>query len=196
VLVSEAIDQACERPGQISIQAKVGPTKVETMLIGKMFGPEQPRTGLALGCHGDAVLLAAVGIICLVFADRSRKHRAIKIFASKPQPVATSARTRSEFSQSNRSPETENSIRPFSSPKQRPGQPSGLILEVGTLPILSRTLFAAQRMGATRIMCWLTPPPGEECSVRYYLTGRLPKSVEVDRGSAGVSIPNDTAHYQ
>src|SRR6266403_1799680 len=130
---------------------------------------------------------AAVGLICFVLLTRSRKHRGSKIFASTTATVATSPRARANSS-SNRSPENEIVFIIFlAEGEARGSQFSASLSRVGTLPILLRTIFAAQKAGATRIMVVADPTTRRRVQRALFFTGRLPESVEWIEAAAGAS---------
>src|SRR5258706_7330197 len=60
----------------------------------------------------------------------------------------------------------------------RASQISASLSKVGTLPILLRTIFAAQKAGATRIMVVADPTIRRKVQRALFFTGRLPESVE------------------
>src|SRR5882757_4232470 len=151
-LVIEALTKLVNVLGNFN-PGNIGTYEGGTLLIGKMFGLSSP-TGFALGLSRRlrSFFWAAVGLICFVLLTRSRKHRGSKIFASTTATVATSPRARANSS-SNRSPENEIVFAIFlAEGEARGSQFSASLSKVGTLPILLRTIFAAQKAGATRIM--------------------------------------------
>jgi phosphatidylglycerophosphate synthase len=130
---------------------------------------------------------AAVGLICFALLTRSRKHRGSKIFASTTATVATSPRARANSS-SKRSPENEVVFAIFLAEEQARGsQFSASLCRVGTLPILLRTIFAAQKAGATRIMVLADPTIRRKVQRALFFTGRLPESVEWIEAAGGAS---------
>src|SRR5258706_14970447 len=69
----------------------------------------------------------------------------------------------------------------------RASQISASLSRVGTLPILLRTIFAAQKAGATRIMVVVDPTVRRKVQRALFFTGRLPESVEWIEAVAGDS---------
>ena len=196
-LVIEALTKLVNVLGNFN-PGNIGTYEGGTMLIGKMFGLSSP-TGLALGLSRRlrSFFWAAVGLICFVLLTRSRRHRGSKIFASTTATVATSPRARANSS-SNRSPENEIVFAIFLAEGEAWGsQFSAALSRVGTLPILLRTIFAAQKAGATRIMVVADPTTRRKvraCVVLYRATSRI---CRVDRGSRWrLSLPTITAHCQ
>jgi phosphatidylglycerophosphate synthase len=181
-LVIEALTKLVNVLGNFN-PGNIGTYEGGTMLIGKMCGLSS-ATGLALGLSRRlrSFFWAAVGIICFVLLTRSRKHRGSKILASTTATVATSPRARANSS-SNRSPENEIVFAVFLAE----GEARGSLSRVGTLPILLRTIFAAQKAGATRIMVVADPTIRRKVQRALFFTGRLPESVEWVEAAAGAS---------
>src|SRR5260370_4211078 len=160
-----------------------------TMLIGKMLGLSS-ATGLAWGLlrRLRSFFWAAVGAICFILLTRSRKHRGSKIFASTTATVATSPGARANSSSN---PSQENEIVfviSLADGEARGSQFSASLSRVGTLPILLRTIFAAQKAGATRIMVVAEPIIGRKVQRALFFTGRLPQPVEWIAATAGPSL--------
>jgi phosphatidylglycerophosphate synthase/CTP:molybdopterin cytidylyltransferase MocA len=186
-LVIEALTKLVNVLGNFN-PGNIGTYEGGTMLIGKMFGLSSP-TGLALGLSRRlrSFFWAAVGLICFVLLTRSRRHRGSKIFAGTTATVATSPRARANSS-SNRSPENEIVFAIFlAEGEARGGQFSAALCRVGTLPILLRTIFAAQKAGATRIVVVADPTVRRRVQRALFFTGRLPESVEWIEAAAGAS---------
>ena len=166
----------------------IGTYEGGTMLIGKMFGLSN-ATGLALGLSRRlrSFFWAAVGVICFVLLTRSRKHRGSKIPASTTARVATSPTARANSS-SNRSPGNEIVFAIFLAEGEATGsQFSASLSRVGTLPILLRTILAAQKAGATRLIVVADPITRRKVQRALFFTGRLPESVEWIEAAAGAS---------
>jgi phosphatidylglycerophosphate synthase/CTP:molybdopterin cytidylyltransferase MocA len=186
-LVIEALTKLVNVVGNFN-PGNIGTYEGGTMLIGKMFGLSSP-TGLALGLSRRlrSFFWAAVGLICFVLPTRSRRHRGSKIFAGTTATVATSPSARANSS-SNHSPENEIVLAIFlAEGEARGGQFSAALSRVGTLPILLRTIFAAQKAGATRIMVVADPTIRRKVQRALFFTGRLPESVEWIEAAAGAS---------
>ena len=186
-LVIEALTKLVNVLGNFN-PGNIGTYEGGTMLIGKMFRLSSP-TGLALGLSRRlrSFFWAAVGLICFVLLTRSRRHRGSKILASTTATVVTSPKTRANSS-SNRSPENEIVFAIFLAEGEASGsQFSAALSRVGTLPILLRTIFAAQKAGATRIMVVADPTIRRKAQRALFFTGRLPESVEWIEAAAGAS---------
>ena len=186
-LVIEALTKLVNVLGNFN-PGNIGTYEGGTMLIGKMFGLSN-ATGLALGLSRRlrSFFWAAVGAICFILLTRSRKHRESKILASTTAAVATSPRAPANSS-SNRSSENEIVFAIFlADGEARGSQFSASLSRVGTLPILLRTIFAAQKAGATRIMVVADPNIRRKAQRALFFTGRLPESVEWIEAVAGPS---------
>jgi phosphatidylglycerophosphate synthase len=187
-LVIEALTKLVNVLGNFN-PGNIGTYEGGTMLIGKMCGLSS-ATGLALGLSRRlrSFFWAAVGIICFVLLTRSRKHRGSKILASTTATVATSPRAQANSS-SNRSAENQIVFAIFlDEGEARDSQFSAPLSRVGTLPILLRTIFAAQKAGATRIMVVADPATKRKVRRALFFTGRLPESVEWIEAAVGTSL--------
>jgi phosphatidylglycerophosphate synthase len=186
-LVIEALTKLVNVLGNFN-PGNIGTYEGGTMLIGKMFGLSS-ATGLALGLSRRlrSFFWAAVGLVCFVLLTRSRKDRGSQIVVSTTAAVATSPRARANSS-SNRSPENEIVFVIFlAEAEARGSQFSASLSRVGTLPILLRTIFAAQKAGATRIRVVADPTIRRKVQRALFFTGRLPESVEWIEAAAGAS---------
>jgi phosphatidylglycerophosphate synthase/choline kinase len=187
-LVIEALTKLVNVLGNFN-PGNIGTYEGGTMLIGKMFGLSS-ATGLALGLSRRlrSLFWAAVGVICFVLLTRSGKHGGSKIFASTTATVETSPGAQANSS-INRSPKDEIVFAIFLADGE-PGnrQFSSSLYRVGTLPILLRTIFAAQKAGATRIMVVADPIIRRKVQRALFFTGRLPESVEWIEAAAGASL--------
>ena len=187
-LVIEALTKLVNVLGNLS-PGNIGTYEGGTMLIGKMLGLNS-ATGLALGLSRRlrSFFWAAVGVICLVLLTRSRNQCGSKIFASTTATVATSPRAGANSS-SNRSPGNEIVFAIFLAEGETTGsQLNASLSRVGTLPILLRTMFAAQKAGATRILVVADPTIRRKMQSALSFTGRLRESVEWIEAAVGLSI--------
>jgi phosphatidylglycerophosphate synthase len=187
-LVIEALTKLVNVLGNLN-PGNIGTYEGGTMLIGKMFGLSS-ATGLALGLSRRlrSFFWAAVGAICFILLTRSRKHRGSKIPGSTTATVATSPRAQANSSNS-RSPEDQIVFAIFLVEGEAKGsQFSASLSRVGTLPILLRTILAAQKAGATRIMVAANPTIRRKVQRALFFTGRLPESVDWIEAAAGASI--------
>jgi phosphatidylglycerophosphate synthase len=187
-LVIEALTKLVNVLGNFN-PGNIGTYEGGTMLIGKMFGLSS-ATGLALGLSRRlrSFFWAAVGAICFVLLTRSRKYPGSKILGSSTRATATFRRAGANSS-SNRSPENQIVFAIFLAEGEATGsQFSASLSRVGTLPILLRTIFAAQKAGATRIMVVADPTIRRKVQRALFFTGRLPDSVEWIEAAAGTSL--------
>lgn len=187
-LVIEALTKLVNVLGSFN-PGNIGTYEGGTMLIGKMFGLSS-ATGLALGVSRRlrSFFWAAVGAICFILLTRSRKLRGSRIFGGTTATVAASPRAQTNSS-SNHSSENEIVFAIFLSEGEITGdQFSAPLSRVGTLPILLRTILAAQKAGATRIMVLADPATKRKVQRALFFTGRLPESVEWVEASVGASL--------
>jgi phosphatidylglycerophosphate synthase len=188
-LVIEALTKLLNVLGNFN-PGNIGTYEGGTMLIGKVFDLSS-TTGLALGLSRRlrSFFWAAVGAICFVLLTRSRKHRVSTIPESKTATVAPPSQRAQANSSSNRTPENEIVFAIFLAEEEANGsQFSAPLSRVGTLPILLRTIFAAQKAGATRIIVVADPTIGRNVQRALFFTGRLPESVEWVEASVGASL--------
>jgi phosphatidylglycerophosphate synthase len=184
-LVIEALTKLVNVLGNFN-PGNIGTYEGGTMLIGKMFGLSS-ATGLALGLSRRlrSLFWAAVGAVCFVLLTQSRKQGGSKILASTSATVATSP---SANSSSNRLPENGIVFAIFIAEAEATGsQFSGSLSRAGTLPILLRTILAAQKAGATRIVVVADPATRRKVRRALFFTGRLPESVEWIEAAVGAS---------
>ena len=177
-LVIEALTKLVNVLGNFN-PGNIGTYEGGTMLIGKMFGLSN-ATGLALGLSRRlrSFFWAAVGAICFIFLTRSRKDRESKILGSTRAGVAKSPGAPADSS-SNTSPENEIVFAIFlADGETKSSQFNASLSRVGTLPIVLRTILAAQKAGATRIMVVADPATKRRVQRALFFTGRLPESVE------------------
>jgi len=187
-LIIEALTKLVNVLGNFN-PGNIGTYEGRTMLIGKMFGLSG-ATGLALGLSRRlrSFFWAAVGAICFVLLTRSRKHRGSKILGSTTATTATFSGAQANSS-NNRSPENEIVFAIFLADGEARGVKfSPSLSRVGTLPILLRTIRAAQKAGATRIMVVADPITKRKVQRALFFTGRLPGSVEWIEAAAGTSL--------
>jgi phosphatidylglycerophosphate synthase len=187
-LVIEALTKLVNVLGNFN-PGNIGTYEGGTMLIGKMFGLSS-ATGLALGLSRRlrSLFWAAVGAICFILLTRSRKHRGTKILRGTPATVAASP---SAEANSPSSPSTQNEIvfAIFLADAEATGsQFSAPLSRVGTLPILLRTILAAQKAGATRIAVVADTTTKRKVQRALFFTGRLPESVEWIEAAADTSL--------
>ena len=177
-LVIEALTKLVNVLGNFN-PGNIGTYEGGTMLIGKMFGLSS-ATGLALGLSRRlrSFFWAAVGAICFVLLTRARKRRSSKTLESTTAPIAISAEVQANSSSK---PSLKNEIifAIFLANREATGsQLSSSLYRVGTLPILLRTILAAQKAGSSRIMIMADPITRRIVQRALFFTGRLPEPVE------------------
>lgn len=175
-LVIEALTKLVNVIGNIN-PGNIGTYEGGNMLIGKMFGLSG-AAGLALGLSRRlrSFFWSAVGAIWLFLLTRPGKRR--DSGSRESTPIANDARTQ---------------VNPVRYPPPVGGVTFAIILadgessssqirssitRVGSLPILLRTILAAQRAGATRIMVVIDAMARRSVQLDLFWTGRLPESVQ------------------
>jgi phosphatidylglycerophosphate synthase len=187
-LVIEALTKLVNVLGNFN-PGNIGTYEGGTMLIGKMFGLSS-ATGLALGLSRRlrSFFWAAVGAICFVLLTRPSKHRGSKIVVSAAPTIATPPGAQASSS-TNRSSTNEIVFAIFLADGEAQGsQFNAPLSRVGTLPILLRTILAAQKAGSTRIIVVADPITKRRVQRALFFTGRLPECVEWIEAAAGASL--------
>jgi phosphatidylglycerophosphate synthase/choline kinase len=187
-LVIEALTKLVNVLGNFN-PGNIGTYEGGTMLIGKMFGLSS-ATGLALGLSRRlrSFFWAAVGAICFVLLTRPSKHRGSKIVVSAAPTIATPPGAQASSS-TNRSSTNKIVFAIFLADGEAQGsQFNAPLSRVGTLPILLRTILAAQKAGSTRIIVVADPITKRRVQRALFFTGRLPECVEWIEAAAGASL--------
>jgi phosphatidylglycerophosphate synthase len=187
-LVIEALTKLVNVLGNFN-PGNIGTYEGGTMLIGKMFGLSS-ATGLALGLSRRlrSLFWAAVGTVCLVLMTRSRKRgnsgASEGTLATVPKSLAAHTKPSSSL------PSDGEIVFAIFLDDGEPGsrQFSSSLYRVGTLPILLRTIIAAQKAGSTRIMVVADPATRRKVQRALFFAGRLPESVEWIEAAAGASL--------
>ncbi len=187
-LVIEALTKLVNVVGNFN-PGNIGTYEGGTMLIGKLFGLSSP-TGLALGLSRRlrSFFWAAVGAVCLALMTRSRKRGNSGDFegtlATVPKSLAAHTKPSSSV------PSDGEIVFAIFLDDGEPGsrQFSSSLYRVGTLPILLRTILAAQKAGATHLMVVADPATRRNVQRALFFTGRLPESVEWIEAAAGASL--------
>jgi phosphatidylglycerophosphate synthase len=160
------------------------------MLIGKMFGMNG-ATGLALGLSRRlrSFFWAAVGVICLVLLTKpGKRRRDSENPGSTPASVAQDPTALAD-PLSNLPPVGEVAVAIFlPSGGANSSQFRSPLARVGSLPILLRTILAAQKAGPTRIMVVVDPITRPIVQRELFCTKRLPESVQWIEAAAGASL--------
>jgi phosphatidylglycerophosphate synthase len=186
-LVIEALTKLVNVLGNFN-PGNIGTYEGGTMLIGKMFGLSS-ATGLALGLSRRlrSLFWAAVGAVCFILLTRSRKHRGSKILGNTAATVVTAPAAQANSS-SNRSPKDEIVFAICLADGEPKNRQLTSLYRVGTLPILLRTILAAQKAGAKHIVVVAEPATRRKVQRALFFTGRLPESVEWIEAAVGNSL--------
>jgi uncharacterized protein (TIRG00374 family) len=187
-LVIEALTKLVNVLGNIN-PGNIGTFEGGNMLIGKMFGLSG-ATGLALGLARRlrSFFWAAVGVICLFLLTRPRKRRDSKNQASTPPSVVKDQIA--EADPLNSLPHAGKVAVAIFLPNggTNSNQYRPPLARVGSLPILLRTILAAQKLGPSRIMIVVDPIARLIVQRELFFTGRLPESVQWIAAAAGMPL--------
>ena len=187
-LVIEALTKLVNVMGNIN-PGNIGTFEGGNMLIGKMFGLSG-ATGLALGLARRlrSLFWAAVGAICLFLLTRPSKRRYSKIQESTPLSVAKDQIVQADPLSS--VPHVEKVAVAIFLPNDgtNSSQYRSPLARVGSLPILLRTILAAQKLGPSRIMIVVDPIARLSVQRELFLTGRLPEPVQWIAKDAGAHL--------
>ncbi len=183
-LVIEALTKLVNVVGNCN-PGNIGTYETGNMLIGKLFGlTSASGLALALARRLRALFWTAAGGICLVLLTRPkrRRDRGIKAGTDKKNPSAEedpsrTVSTAGEVTVAVFLTGQETHANPFRPPLAR----------VGSLPILLRTILAAQKARATRIMVAADRLTRLGVERELSSTKRLPRSVEWIETAAGTS---------
>jgi len=188
-LVIEALTKLVNVLGNIN-PGNIGTFEGGNMLIGKMFGLSG-ATGLALGLARRlrSFFWAAVGVICLFLLTRPRKRRDSRNQASTPPSVVKDRISQADPLDSLPHAGKVAVVILLPSGGTNSSQYRSPLARVGSLPILLRTILAAQKLGPSRIMVVVDPIARLSVQRELFFTGRLPESVQWIAATAGVSLP-------
>jgi phosphatidylglycerophosphate synthase len=176
-LVIEALTKLVNVMGN-AIPGNIGTYEGGNMLIGKMFGLSG-ATGLALGLTRRlrSLFWAGVGIICLLLLTRPKKRRDSNNRGSTAETVAEDSKAQTDPAIVPSSGEVAAAI--FVGKADASGsQFSSPLARVGSLPILLRTILAAQKAGIKQIVVVIDPIAKLRVQHELSSTGRLPRSVQ------------------
>jgi phosphatidylglycerophosphate synthase len=176
-LVIEALTKLVNVIGNVN-PGNIGTYEGANMLIGKMFALSG-ATGLALAVTRRlrSLFWAGVGIICLFLLTRPKKRRDSNNRGSTAETVAKNSKAQTdpanvaavgEVAAAIFVGKAETNVSQFGSP----------LAKVGSLPILLRTILAAQKAGITQIVVVVDPITKLRVQHELSSTGRLPKSVQ------------------
>ena len=187
-LVIEALTKLVNVMGNIN-PGNIGTFEGGNMLIGKMFGLNG-ATGLALGLARRlrSFFWAAIGVICLFLLTRPRKRRDSKNQESTPPSVA-----KDQIGQAdplNRLPHPGKVAVAIFLPNDgtNSSQYRSSLARVGSLPMLLRTILAAQKLAPSQIMIVVDPIARLRVQRELFFTGRLPESVQWIAEAAGTPL--------
>jgi phosphatidylglycerophosphate synthase len=176
-LVIEALTKLVNVIGN-AIPGNIGTYEGGNMLIGKMFGLNG-ATGLALALTRRlrSLFWAGIGIICLFLLTRPKKRRDSNDRGSTVETVAEDSKAQTDPANVPCVGEVAAAI--FVGKAEASGsQFSSTLAGVGSLPILLRTILAAQKAGITKIMVVIDPIAKLRVQHELSSTGRLPRSVQ------------------
>ena len=187
-LVIESLTKLVNAMGNFN-PGNIGTFEGGNMLIGKLFGLSA-ATGLTLGLSRRlrSLFFAAIGAIFLFLLTRPKKRRDSD---NRGRKRATVAKDPAEQADSPSSlPQVDGvAVAIFLGGGETKGaQFKPPLARVGTLPILLRTILAAQKAGATRIMVVIDPTARRTVQRKLFFTGRLPESVQWIEADADASL--------
>jgi phosphatidylglycerophosphate synthase len=187
-LVIESLTKLVNAMGNFN-PGNIGTFEGGNMLIGKMFGLSG-ATGLTLGLSRRlrSFFFAAIGAIYLFLLTRPRKRRDSENRGRK-RPTVAKVLTEQADPPSSLPPVDGVAAAIFLGDSETKGAPfKPPLARVGTLPILLRTILAAQKTGATRIMVVIDPTARRTVQRKLFFTGRLPESVQWIEADADASL--------
>jgi phosphatidylglycerophosphate synthase len=169
-LITEALTKLVNAIGNLN-PGNIGTYEGGNMLIGKIFTlSSSTAMALALARRLRAFFWTVVGGLCLVFLTRARK----KIDFGGPAKLENM---------------TKDTATPTDVPHALPSSSGATfaifligahspLARVGTLPIVCRTILAAQKLHPARIVVVADPATRESVQPELIATGRLPNSVQ------------------
>ncbi len=188
-LVIEGLTKVVSAMGNFN-PGNIGTYEGGNILIGKLFALNG-ATGLALGFTRRlrSFFWAGVGLVCLFFLTKTKRHANSENRESTPTPLAVNAMAQANI---------PGSVPPVSgvafvifltNAGTICSQIRAAIAHVGSLPILLRTILTAQKTGPSQIMV-IIDPAARRCVQRdLFWTERLPESVQWIEANAGTSFP-------
>src|SRR6267378_1090990 len=187
-LVVEAFTKIVNVVGNIN-PGNIGTYEGGNMLIGKMFGMNV-ATGLVLGLARRlrSLIWAAVGIICLFLLTRPRRRRDSEGRGSTAGSAPNNQRAQADPVRSFQSDGEAAVVILIANEGTNSSEFEAPLARVGTLPILLRTILAAQKLSPSRIVVVLDPVSRRRVQRDLFFTGRLPESVQWIETAAGTSL--------
>jgi phosphatidylglycerophosphate synthase len=176
-LVIEALTKLVNVIGNAN-PGNIGTYEGANMLIGKIFGLAG-ATGLALGLTRRlrSLFWAGVGILCLFLLTRPAKRRDSNHRGSTVETIAKDSKAETDPASFPTAGEVAVAIF-LGQAEASASQFSPPLVRVGSLPILLRTILAAQRAGNTRIVVVVDPITSLRVQQELLRTHRLPDSVQ------------------
>jgi phosphatidylglycerophosphate synthase len=180
-LITEALTKLVNAIGNFN-PGNIGTYEGGNMLIGKIFSLSSTTAmALALARRLRAFFWTVVGGLCLVFLTRARK----KVDFGGPEKLEAT---------------TQDTATPTDVPPALPSSSGATfaifltgahspLARVGTLPIVCRTILAAQKLHPARIIVVTDPATKESVQPELIATGRLPNSVQWIDEIADSSLP-------
>jgi phosphatidylglycerophosphate synthase len=187
-LVVEAFTKIVNVMGNIN-PGNIGTYEGGNMLIGKMFGLNV-ATGLVLGLARRlrSLIWAAVGIICLFLLTRPRRRRDSEGRGSTAGSAPNNQIAQADPLRSFQSAGEAAVVILIANEGTNSSEFEAPLARVGTLPILLRTILAAQKLSPSRIVVVLDPINRRRVQRDLFFTGRLPESVQWIETAAGTSL--------
>jgi len=187
-LVVEAFTKIVNVVGNIN-PGNIGTYEGGNMMIGKMFGMNV-ATGLVLGLARRlrSLIWAAVGIICLFLLTRPRRWRDSEGGGSTAASAPNNQRAQADPVRSFHSDGEAAVVILIANEGTNSSEFEAPLARVGTLPILLRTILAAQKLSPSRIVVVLDPVSRRRVQRDLFFTGRLPESVQWIETAAGTSL--------
>jgi phosphatidylglycerophosphate synthase len=188
-LVIEGLTKVVSVVGNFN-PGNIGTYEGGNILIGKLFALSG-ATGLALGFARRlrSFFWAGVGLVCLFFLTKTKKHPDSAILESTPAPAPIDATAQADSLESLPPVSKVAFVIFLANGGTRSSQISSAITRVGSLPILLRTILAAKKINPSRIMIVIDPAARRRVQRNLFWTGRLPESVQWMEAGAGMSFP-------
>ncbi|HXO34771.1 MAG TPA: lysylphosphatidylglycerol synthase domain-containing protein [Candidatus Acidoferrales bacterium] len=176
-LVIEALTKLVNVMGNAN-PGNIGTYEGGNMLIGKMFGLSG-ATGLALALTRRlrSLFWVGVGIICLFLLTRPKERRDSNNRGNAVETVAKDSKVQTDPPSVPSAGEVAVAIF-VGKAEARGSQFSSPLTRVGSLPILLRTILAAQKVGITQIVVVADPITGLRVQQELLRARRLPKFVQ------------------
>ena len=180
-LITEALTKLVNAIGNFN-PGNIGTYEGGNMLIGKIFSVSSSTAmALALARRLRALFWTAVGGVCLIFLTRATKNLHLG-------GGATLGRITKHIATPTDDPHASLATNGTTFVIFLAGATS-CMARVGTLPIVCRTILAAQKLHPARIIVVTDPTTRETAQSELTATGRLPSSVQWIDEIAGTLLP-------